>query len=175
YSACANWLQNQKTLTEAQHLLLGKTQFALRQYDSAAEALAGVQGTTKENAEASYWLSRTYQALGTGAYSQLEESFPDSWRTHQLRAEGYALRQDRDNAAKEYQLALQLHPDNPELHEALGELYLQNHSDTDAEKELQQALALDRSRTHALCLLGRLYVQNHENEKAIPYLRQAFR
>src|SRR5438067_7234583 len=174
YSACVRWLQAKKIMNDSQRLLLGRTEFALRQFESAADAFGQVHGATKENAEASYWLSRTYQALGAGAYSHLEQSFPDSWRTHQLRAEGYALRQDRDNAAKEYQLALQSHPDNPELHEALGELYLESHSDTDAEKELQQALALDRTRTHALCLLGRLYVENHDNDKALPYLHQAF-
>ena len=84
-----------------------------------------------------------------------------------------ALRQDSDDAVKEFRLALQMRPENPELHEALGELYLGNHSDADAEKELESALATDASRTHALCLLGRLHVQNHENEKAIPYLKKA--
>jgi tetratricopeptide (TPR) repeat protein len=171
--ACAHLLQAQKIMNDSQRLMLGKTQFALRQYDSAADVLAQVRGVTKENAEASYWLSRTYQALGTEAYARLEESFPDSWHTHQLRAEGYALRQDSDDAVKEFRLALQMRPDNPELHEALGELYLNNHSDADAEKELESALAADASRTHALCLLGRLHVQNHENEKAIPYLKKA--
>ena len=63
-------------MTDLQRLLLGKTQFALGQYDSAADVLAQVRGVTKENAEASYWLSRTYQTLGTEAYARLEESFP---------------------------------------------------------------------------------------------------
>ena len=61
---------------------------------------------------------------GAEAYARLEESFPDSWRTHQLRAEGYALRRDLDDAIKEFKAALQLRPNEPELHEALGELYL---------------------------------------------------
>src|SRR5207248_3361604 len=100
---------------------------------------------------------RTYQALGAEAYAQLEESFPDSWRTHQLRAEGFALRQDLDGAIKEYQAALQLRSNEPELHEALGQLYLDNHSDAKAQIELQKALEPDPSRTHALFLLGRLY------------------
>jgi tetratricopeptide (TPR) repeat protein len=92
-----------------------------------------------------------------------------------LRAEGYALRQDLDDALKEYQAALQLQPNEPELHEALGELYLDNHSDDEAQTELQKSLALDPSRTHALYLLGRLYVQNRENEKALQYLQRALR
>jgi len=75
---------------------LGKTRFTLHQYEAAADALAQVQGATNENAEARYWLARIYQALGADTYARLQESFPDSWRTHQLRAEGYALRQDLD-------------------------------------------------------------------------------
>src|SRR5262249_12142067 len=77
YAACATWLQSQKTPTDSQRLLLGKTFFTLRQYDSAAEVLASVKGVTSENAEASYWLSRTYQALGAAAYAELEQSFAD--------------------------------------------------------------------------------------------------
>jgi len=85
-----------------------------------------VQGATIENVEASYWLERTYQALGAEVYARLQESFPDSWRTHQLRAEGYILRRDLEDALKEFQVALQLRPKEAELHEALGELYVDN-------------------------------------------------
>jgi tetratricopeptide (TPR) repeat protein len=173
YSRCIDLLQARKQLTDSERLLLGKTHFALQQYELAADALGQVQGVTSENAEASYWLARTYQALGAAAYAQLEESFPNSWRTHQLRAEGFALRQDLDGAIKEYQAALELSPGEAELHEALGQLYLDNHSDGDAQTELERALALDPSRTHALYLLGRLYVQNRDNEKAVPYLQRA--
>jgi tetratricopeptide (TPR) repeat protein len=175
YSRCADSLQRRKHLTDSERLLLGKTHLTLQQYEPAADALAQVPGVTSENAEASYWLARTYQALGAEAYARLQESFPDSWRTHQLRAEGYALRQDLDGALKEFHAALQLRPNESELHEALGELYLVNHSDDDAQSELERASALDPSRTHALYLLGRFYVERRENEKALPYLQRALR
>jgi tetratricopeptide (TPR) repeat protein len=154
---------------------LGKTQYILQRYELAADALARVQGAANENAEASYWLERTYQALGAEAYARLQESFPDSWRTHQLRAEGYALRQDLDDAVKEFHMALQLRPNDSELHEALGQLYLDNHNDDDAQAELERGLVLDPTRTHALYLLGRLYVQKRDNEKALSYLQRALR
>src|SRR5262249_36435096 len=108
YSRCAASLRSRTNLTDSVRLLLGKTYFTLQQYESAADALARVQGESNDNAQASYWLERTYQALGSRAYSELEESAPDSWRTHQLRAEGYALRGDADGTVKEYQQALQL-------------------------------------------------------------------
>lgn len=175
YSGCVDSLQTRKHLTDSERLLLGKTRFTLQQYQDAADALAQVQGATQENAEASYWLARTYQALGADAYARLQESFPDSWRTHQLRAEGYALRQDFDAAVKEYQVALHLRPDEADLHGALGEFYLNNHSDEDAQRELERALALDPSRTHALYLLGSLYVQKRDNQEAASYLERALR
>ena len=175
YSACLQSLEAGKTLTDAQRLLLGKTQFMLQQYDHAADSLAQVTGVNAENVEASYWLALSYHALGAEAYGRLQESFPDSWRNHQLQGEGYALRGDLDSALKEFQLALQLKADEPELHETIGEVYLDKHSDDDARKELEAALALDPSRTHSLCLLGRLYVQRRENETAVPYLQKALR
>src|SRR6185437_5975391 len=168
-------LKDRKHLTDSERLLLGKMYFTLQQYERAADALAQVQGVNSENEEASYWLARTYQALGAAAYAQLQESFPNSWRAHQLRAEGNALRGNVEEAAKEFRNALQLRPNQPELHEALGELYLDHNSYDDAQPELEKALALDPSRTHALYLLGKLYVRKHENEKALPYLERAVR
>jgi tetratricopeptide (TPR) repeat protein len=175
YSRCVDSLQPRKHLTDSERLLLGKTHFTLQQYEAAAHALEQVQGAAEENAQASYWLERTYQALGAESYAQLQESFPDSWRTHQLRAEGYALRQDVDGAVKQYQVALHLRPNEAELHDALGELYLNSHTNEDAQRELERALELDPSRTHALYLLGSLYVQKRENEKALSYLERALR
>jgi tetratricopeptide (TPR) repeat protein len=175
YAACADLLQAQKQPTPADRLLLGKTQFVLRQYQRAADTLAQLRGVAKENVEASYWLARSYQALGAESFDGLEESFPESWRAHQLRGEGYALRQNVNDAVKEFQLALQLRPDEAGLYEALGELYLTSNSPEQAQAMLEKALALDSSRTHALCLLGRLYVQKRAAEKAVPYLQKALR
>jgi tetratricopeptide (TPR) repeat protein len=173
YSLCVASLKRTKPLTSSAWLLLGKTYYALQQYESAAEALAQVHGDKNANSEASYWLERTYQALGAASYAQLQLSFPGSWRSHQLLAEGFALRADRDNAIKEYQAAIQLAPNNAELHESLGEFYLDNHSEQDAQRELEQAAALDSNRTKTLYLLGRLYVQDNDNEKAVAFLRRA--
>ena len=173
YSQCVAWLEKAKPMTSASYLLLGKNYFALQQYEPAARALAQVHGDNNADSEASYWLERTYQALAAEAYAQLESSFPDSWRTHELRAEGFAFRQDRDDAIKEFETALRMRPDEAELHEALGEFYLDSRSDSEAQSELEKAQALDPSSTKTLYLLGDLYVLNNENQKAVPLLRRA--
>jgi tetratricopeptide (TPR) repeat protein len=172
---CIDALKARKHLSNSERLLLGKVYFIHQQYESAADTLAQVQGVNNENEEASYWLARTYQALGAEAYAQLQGSFPNSWRAHQLRGEGYALRGKVDEAVQEFHAALELRPNEPAVHEALGEVYLDHNSYDDAQPELEKALALDPSRTHALYLLGKLYVRKHENEKAVPYLERAVR
>jgi tetratricopeptide (TPR) repeat protein len=173
--ACANWLRSRRPQTPSQQLLLGKTLFALREYERAADSLARLLTVAKGNAEASYWLARSYQALGAECFDRLEESFPDSWRTHQLRAESYALRGSDNEAIKEYEAALLMQPNEAELHEALGELFLNRKSYEEARVELEKSLALDSSRARTLYLLGRLYLGKHETEKAVPYLQNALR
>lgn len=175
YAACAEWLQSQKQLGPPQRLLLGKTLFTLRQYELAADSLAQLLAGAKEDAQASYWLARSYSALGADCFDRLELSFPDSWRAHELKAEGYALREATEDAIKEYEFAIQMQPNEAELHEALGELFLNKKSYAQAEPELEKSLTLDPSRAHALCLLGRLYVGKRETEKAVPVLQRALR
>jgi tetratricopeptide (TPR) repeat protein len=175
YSACIASLRGRKSLADSDRLILGKAYFALQQFEPAADTLSQIHGTANQNAEASYWLERTYQAQGAEAYARLEESFPDAWRTHQLRGESFALRGSAPGAVKEFEAALNSRPNEPELYEALGELYLDNVEYDSAQSALEKAVALDGSRTHALYLLGRVFVEKKENEKAIPYLEQAVR
>ena len=175
YSRCIDSLQGRNSLTGAERLVLGKAYFALQQYEQAANVLGRLEEGPGKNAEASYWVERSYQALGAETYAQLEESFPNSWRTRQLRAEGYALRGNADDAVKEFQSALELRPNEPELHDALGEVYLDQHNYDAAQSELDKALALDDSRAHTLYLLGRVYVEQRQNEKAVPILERALR
>jgi tetratricopeptide (TPR) repeat protein len=176
YAECAHWLQSRKPMSRSDLLLLGKTQYTLQQYGSAAEALGKLlPATDKVSAEASYWLALTYQALGAESYDRLEESFPESWRTLELRAEGLNLRDATNDAIQEYQDALLVRPDEPELHEALGELFLKKKTYDEAQTELETSLRLDPSRAHTLYLLGRLHVQKRENQEAVPYLEKALR
>ncbi|HEX4772109.1 MAG TPA: tetratricopeptide repeat protein [Bryobacteraceae bacterium] len=175
YSVCIESLRARKSLTDSERLTLGKAYFTVQQFEPAAGVLPQVHGTANQNAEASYWLERTYQAQGAEAYARLEESFPDGWRTHQLRGESNAVRGSVPEAVKEFQAALPLRPNEPELYEALGEVYLENVEYEAAQSELEKAVALDGLRTHTLYLLGRVFVEKKDNEKAIPYLEQAVR
>jgi tetratricopeptide (TPR) repeat protein len=175
YSRCIDSLEARKTLTVSERLSLGKAQYAMQRYEPATFTLEQVPEAAGDNAQASYWLERSYQALGAETYARLEESFPGSWRTRQLHAEDAALRGNFDDALKLYQAALELRPNEPELYAALGELYLEHHTYDAAAGQLEKALALDASSVHTLYLLGRVYVETRDNEKALPYLERALR
>src|SRR5207247_3945304 len=76
YYRCTDSLQMRKHLTDSERLLLGKTHFALQQFELAADALAQVQGVTNENAEASYWLERAGESSGAGSLARARALSP---------------------------------------------------------------------------------------------------
>jgi len=175
YATCAKQLDLQKDLDLPGDLMLGRALFALGQYERAADTFAAGLAVEKGNAEAVYWLIRTYMRLADACFSQLMERFPDSWRAHQVRGDIQKLRTAYKQAVKEYEAAARLRPDEPEIHEMLGEAYLLDQAWEQAKAELSEALQLDQTRARSLYLLGRVYLGEHEEQKSIPYLEAALR
>src|SRR5712692_6993253 len=135
-TACAQTLLSQSPMDAAGYLLLGEARLALRQFAPASDAFAASIARAGDNAEVIYYLVRSYQVLANQCFSRMEELAPDSWRTHQMRAEVYKLRYDDPQAIREYERAAQLRPDTPELYEELGALYLQNNARDKAQATL---------------------------------------
>src|SRR2546426_302647 len=155
YATCARQLELQKDLDSPADLMLGRALFALGQYERAADVFAAGLASEKGNAEAVYWLIRTYMRLADACFSQLMERFPDSWRAHQVRGDIQKLRTVYKQAVREYATAARLRPEEPEIHEALGEAYLLDQAWEQAKVELSEALQLDQTRARSLYLLGR--------------------
>jgi len=175
YAACIRLLQPRKDLKPADRLCLGKSLFAIGQFEKAAGAFAAVLAAEPQNAEAAYWLIRAYTVLSNGCFGQLVTNFPDSWRTHQLRAETYHLQQADKDAIGEYKAAIRLHPEDFELHRTLGELYLASHELEEAKKELDSALTLNPGDARGIYLLGAWYVVQRQPQAATPYLVRSLR
>jgi len=172
---CAKFLAAQKQLGAADLLRLGRALFILGQDDAASDAFAVALARTGRSPEAMYWLSRTYLRLADDCFNRLTASYPDSWRTHELKAEALHLRQADKEAILEYQAAERLNPNDPKTHEALGEIFLDENSREEARVEVETALRLNPSGARSLYLMGRLYVSQREPEKGIPYLEGALR
>lgn len=142
---------------------------------AASDAFAASLALGGDSPEVIYHLARSYQMLADECFRRMEELAPDSWRTHQMRAEACKLRYDDTQAIREYERAAQMRPDAAELYEELGALYLQHGSPDQARAALAKALKLEPSRARSLYLLGQLYVNDRQEEKAIPYLQKAVR
>lgn len=175
YAACAQALESNTKLDAAGYLLLGKARLAMRQPAPASDAFAAALALARDGPEILYHLARSYQVLADASFSRMEEMAPNSWRTHQMRAEAYKLRYDDAQAIREYERAAELRPGMPELYEELGALYLQNSLPDQARTALEKTLKLEPSRARALYLLGQMYVNGREQEKGIPYLQKALR
>jgi tetratricopeptide (TPR) repeat protein len=175
YAACANELHSRKNLSLSEYLTLGKAWFGLGQFENAGDAFAAALAGNPENVEAPYWLIRTYTALSEGCFNQLMADFPDSRRTHQLRAEIFRIQQADKDAIEEYKAAARMRPDNFEVHRALGELYLSSNSLEDAWREFERALTLNPGDARGQLLMGRWYAARRQPQQAIPYLQRALR
>lgn len=173
YELCARLLQSQTHRTPEQELLLGQAFTELHQDDRASDAFATALAQENDNPKPAYWLLRTYKRLADECFARLSQSFPNSWRVHQLKAEAYRLRDDPKQAIDEYRLAAKMKPDDPSLHEALGDLYLLANSLPEAQSEIEQSLKLNPTGARSLYLMGRLHVAERKPAEGIPYLRNA--
>jgi predicted Zn-dependent protease len=172
---CAEFLGSQKPTTSTGLLRLGQALFALHRDDAASNAFAAAVGQNKENAQALYWLNRSYLRLADECFNQLTALYPDSWRARELKGESFAIRQADLEAIGEFQAAARMHPGDAGIHEMLGEVLLRQKRPEEAKPELETALQLNPLAPRSLYLLGELYVDEREPAKGIPYLESALR
>ena len=109
------------------HLDLGQAYQAL-------ESLLLLHAQQPDNVEFAFFLHACAEELALGSLELFASTKPDSYRTHQLRAEYHASRGNGDQAIAEYTKALALAPGAAQLHLAIGTLYL-------SQREFQKALA----------------------------------
>lgn len=168
---CAR-LRPKQTQTTLEHLASGKGLLRMGKDDAASEEFAAALSLKKDDAESMYWLVRSYARLSEAVFAQLLAAFPDSARTHQLRAETFAVREAYPQAIEEYRAAIQLQPREIELYEELGSLYLLTRALSEARELLRAALEASPS-VRIVHLLGRVYLELEQPDNAIPYLEKA--
>jgi tetratricopeptide (TPR) repeat protein len=175
YGACARFLASRRQLDRGHLMMLGKAQFALRQYGEACGAFAAAWAQNERGPQNLYWLIRAYSRVAESCFSKLTQEYTRSAQAYQLEAETYRARGDDSRALRQYQVAAALQPANASLHEALGELYLNEHQLSAAHREVAEALQLDPTRARSLYLMGRLEIGLAQPKNAIPYLQNALR
>jgi len=170
---CLQYLQSRPHLDSGDQMLLGEALFSLGRYADCASRSAQVLSTNKKNLQAAYWLARADMKLADASFSELLQRSPDSWRAHEFAGIADELRDQVDDAIREFQTAAKSHPNDPELHQRLGKLFFAKKSFAQAEEELRKAIELDPGHALSLYLLGRVYLERHDTGQSIPYLQAA--
>jgi tetratricopeptide (TPR) repeat protein len=169
---CAAHLRSKGVLSAAEQTVLGKALLRMEEYEAASDQFASALRLKADDTEAAYWLIRSYALLSEAVFAKLLAAFPDSARTHQLRAETLQVREAYPEAIEEYRAATRLRPRDAELYEALGGVYLMTRSFAEARDALETAERLSPT-ARILHLLGRVYMGLDQPNRAAPYLERA--
>jgi tetratricopeptide (TPR) repeat protein len=98
-------------------LYLGYTQYALSNYQEAAQYFERAAEHEPENSDVFYHLSKAYGQLAKEHFAVLKDSFSDSFYTRLARGHIYEVLKQWDKAGEEYALALSQQPANSRLQE----------------------------------------------------------
>jgi len=155
------------------HILLARAEIALGQYQPAYEALRKAWELDPSNLDALYYLERLCTLLSQMEFRQLLETSPDSFRAHQLMAETYLARNDRENAEKEYQAAGKANPKSVEILDALGDLMRSEYKFNEALDYYARAAKLSPRDYASAYGAGACYLFQHNPQRAIENIQRA--
>ena len=147
----------------------------LGRLDEALDAFAALQGPDGSSPEPAYYAQLCAEQLAFRTLQSFAAAQPNSYRTHQLRAEYHAAREESEKAITEYRKALGLHPGASLIHLAIGELHM---SDGDYDRALaafEAELKNDPYSVSALTRAGEVYATKEQPDKAEKLLVKAFR
>lgn len=172
---CADYLEAQPKLSDAQLLQLGRIFSDLHQDPSAATAFSTLLTRAPNDPGAMYGLSEAYLRLSEGCFARLAASAPNSWQALELKGDALRARGSKSEALAAYRAAERLNPDNAEIHQALAEVLLEQNNTAPAQNELEKALRLEPSSARSLYLMGNLWIYERRPARGIPYLEAALR
>ena len=152
---------------------LGIAQIETNQFVDAVVNLRDALTEKPDDPDLVYYLGRASQMLANESNEKLLTQFPQSARTHQLKAENYSLLHQIQKAEMEYRAALLARPNLPGIHLEIGELYAENSHLPEAEKELREERKLRPGSAEAAYRFGQILLQEGKVEESKRELSQA--
>ena len=146
---------------------------ALGQDSKALERLLPLHSRQPGNAEVAFFLRTCAERLALESLELFAAEEPDSYRTHQLRAEYHAAREDVARAIEGYTKALALAPSATQLHLAIGTLHLRERDYARAVAAFQAELKNDPYSVAALARMGEVYLVTGDTDAADKVLSKA--
>ena len=139
----------------------------------ALERLMPLHAGQPKNVEFAYFLQACAEKLAVESLELFASLEPDSYRTHQLRAEYHAARDDGKRAIEEYTKALAVAPSATQLHLAIGSIYLGQREYKKALAAFQAELKNDAYSVAALARMGEVHFVLGDTDAADKVLKQA--
>ena len=146
---------------------------ALGQDSEALERLLVLHARRPGNAEFAFFLRTCAEKLALESLELFTAWEPDSYRTHQLRAQYHAARDDGNRAIEEYSRALALAPGATELHLAIGSIHMRARDYERALDAFRAELKNDPYSVAALSRTGEVYLLTGDIDEAAKVLSEA--
>lgn len=124
---------------------LGLAQAAGNDPRAAAASLETAARLKPGDEDTLYQLQEVYLQLWKSTYDRLAAAHPESFRIHQILAEGYVQSNRLDEARREYSLVLKATPRITGVHEALGDIARRQHQLPEALQEYRKELEVSPS------------------------------
>ena len=150
-----------------------QTSFSAGRFREASDHARSALEARPGDAEAKYWLGRSYKGLAAATLDRLTRSAPDSYRVDQLAGEFHEDRTEYGKAAEAYLRALEKQPEVPGLRYAIGSVHWKAGSFQEAQKWIEQELQLSPHHALARHRLGNLLIAADRPEDALPHLVRA--
>ena len=145
----------------------------LGQRNQALGRLVLLHSDEPENAEFAFYLQECAQELAIESLQSFASLQPGSYRTHQLRAEYHAAREEDEQAIEEYNKALALAPGAAQLHLAIGSLHRKQRKYVEALASFEAELRNDSYSVAALRGAGEVYFVTGADDEAEKVLVKA--
>ena len=152
-----------------------RAQFDLGQLDEALKNFLALHNGKPANPEFAFYLRKCAKRLSLQSLELFVSLEPNSYRTHQLRAEYHAVRDENEEAIEEYKRALALKPKAPQLHLEIGTLHLTERRYDEAIAAFRAELKNDSFSVPALTRIGEAYSVTGRTSEAQKVLAQAIR
>jgi tetratricopeptide (TPR) repeat protein len=120
-----------------------------------------------------FYLGQAHSHLSNQVLTKLQESAPDSPRTHQLLGDVQAAGGNRSAAEKHFRAALAARADIHGVHYALGQLFLEAGDYEKAEQEFREEAQLVPGSAAAAYKLGLVLVNRGRTAEALAQLKRA--
>jgi tetratricopeptide (TPR) repeat protein len=122
---------------------LGVVETRQGDFQAAAGSLQTALQLRPKDEDALFQLDEVYLQLWKSTYDRMTAVDPDSFRVHQVLAEGFVQSGDLDKAKREYTLVLQRNPHLTGIHEPLGDIARGQEHLPEALREYRAELKLD--------------------------------